>query len=113
MVTPAPAAVKKAAAAKATKAVAAKKAAAKPAKPAKAATGNLGLEDARTAILKALVKAPATRTELKAKAPYGNYTALCNGLVEDGLIEALEKDTEVSSYQQYGLTAKGRKAAGK
>jgi hypothetical protein len=110
MVTPAPAAVKKAAAAKATKAVAAKKAAAK---PAKAATGNLGLEDARTAILKALVKAPATRTELKAKAPYGNYTALCNGLVEDGLIEALEKDTEVSSYQQYGLTAKGRKAAGK
>lgn len=110
MVTPAPAAVKKAAAAKATKAVAAKKAAAK---PAKAATGNLGLEDARTAILKALVKAPATRTELKAKAPYGNYTALCNGLVEDGLIEALEKDTEVSSYQQYGLTVKGRKAAGK
>lgn len=110
MVTPAPATVKKTAAAKATKAVAAKKAATK---PAKAATGNLGLEDARTAILKALAKAPATRTELKAKAPYGNYTALCNGLVEDGLIEALEKDTEVSSYQQYGLTAKGRKAAGK
>src|SRR5262245_7536932 len=73
-------------------------------------TGNLPLEEAKGAFLRALLKGRKTRTELKAVAPYGNYTALCEALKGEGLINEVE--VEESHLAHYELTAKGKAAAG-
>lgn len=69
-------------------------------------TGNLPLADAMTALMRELMKGRKDRTELKGKVPYGNYTSLCNQLLEQGLIKSEKTDEDTHTY--YVLTAKGR-----
>jgi predicted transcriptional regulator len=73
-------------------------------------TGNLAFNDAVMAALSLLKKGRKTRTDMKAGAPYGNYTALCNYLSEEGLAKA-DKGEE-DSQVHYEITAKGRNFKG-
>lgn len=75
-------------------------------KAARRTTGNLPLADAMMGILREVQKGRKTRTELKDKVPYGNYTALCAQLLEEGLIKAQKTDED--KYTYYDITAKGR-----
>jgi predicted transcriptional regulator len=104
---------KKAPAKKGGKAAPAKKGGkAAPAKAPKAEASARGAtrEAAVAAVLKAL-KARSdgrlTRTDLKAKAPYSNYSALMAGMAEAGLIKETKHEGEMVRYVE--ITAKGRK----
>ena len=75
-------------------------------------TGNLSFDDAVKAVLKELLRGRKTRTELKAKAPYGNYTSLCSSMEDAGLIKKEDKkEGDVNTY--YVITAKGKNQATK
>lgn len=97
---------------KATK-VAATAAPAKPKAAKKPATGspNLSLADARAKFMRELLKGRKNRTDLKKLVNYGNYTALCHGLIDDGMIKAEKTDEDPMVF--YVLTAKGRANAQK
>lgn len=69
---------------------------------------NLTKDQARAAVLQALLEGRKTRTELKATVPFGNYTALMGGLEADGLVKGEKKEGD--KQVGYALTAKGKKA---
>lgn len=68
---------------------------------------NLPLEEARAAVLKALLDGGKERGELKQVAPFGDYTALMRGLEDDGLVKAMKE----SGRWAYVVSPKGRKQA--